>query len=125
MINVKVVGLKTVTSNIDRYSKEIDIGVQGAMEKVTELIVEKARSLAPVETGDLRASVQTAVRKMASDIVTGSVEATIKYAQYIEFGTSTQKAQPFLTPALEEGLAILGKEMQEAHRRAARRLSKS
>ena len=121
-ISVKVQGEKEVLRNMDAYKRYMNIEVQNALEEVLELITEKAKSLAPVDTGKLRASVQGVVRRMASDIIEGHIEATVEYATLIEFGTENMKAQPFLTPALDEGLKILTRKLQEAHKRAARRL---
>lgn len=123
-ISGKVTGEQKVISNLKTYSKYMDVGVQNAMETVVELIVEKAMTLAPVDTGKLRKSIVGTVQKMSGDLILGNVEATANYADYIEFGTSKAKAQPFLTPAIEEGLKILTKELENAHKRAASRLSK-
>ena len=102
----------------------MDVGVQAAMERVVDLIVQKAQALAPVDTGRLRSSVEGAVVKMSNDLISAQVQATAEYANYIEFGTSNMRAQPFLTPAIEEGLKILDKELKAAHDRASSRLSR-
>jgi len=124
MVNGKIHGEKQLYANMNKYAKLMDVGVQDAMEKVIEHIVEKAKALAPMDTGKLRSSVVGVVKKMSADIIEGHVEASVAYAQYIEFGTSTSQAQPFLTPAIDAALKILTHELQDAHKRAARRLSK-
>ena len=65
-----------------------------------EIGAERARSLAPVDTGELRDSIHA--------VLIGHGEAEIRvearHAPYVEFGTYKMAAQPYLSPALE-GLA--------------------
>lgn len=122
MVTVKIIGEKEVIRNMNNYSRNMGIETQSAIEEVIEVIVAKAQSLAPVDTGKLRSSIQGVVRSMASDIINGHVEATVPYATYIEFGTEKMKAQPFLTPALDEGYKVLERRLKEAHKRATSRL---
>jgi len=124
-VDIKIEGLKEIEKNIDIYAKYMDIGVQAAMEEVIDLIATKARDMAPVDTGKLRNSIQWTVRKMTKDLVTGSVMANIEYAKYIELGSSNRPPDPFLEPALEEGIKRLKKELEAAHKRAASRLKKT
>lgn len=61
---------------------------------------EKARSLAPVDTGRLRDSINYVVipdETIGWQVV---VYAATDYAVYVEYGTVRSPAQPFLRPAL-------------------------
>jgi HK97 gp10 family phage protein len=58
-----------------------------------------AKKLAPVDTGRLRASITHALGRDSQSIYC-DVGTDVEYAPYVEFGTSTQAAQPYLRPAL-------------------------
>lgn len=55
-----------------------------------------AKTLAPVDTGNLRNSITTDARQ--GDLV-AVVEATADYSAYVEFGTRRMRPQPFMRPA--------------------------
>lgn len=71
-------------------------------DRVTEAIAEDARRYAPVDTGELRGSIQATP---AVDGV-GHVIATADHASYVELGTYKMDAQPYLRPALYQRRAI-------------------
>lgn len=61
---------------------------------------QKARSLAPVDTGKLRESINYVVipdDQLGWQVV---VYAATDYALYVEYGTVNSPAQPFLRPAV-------------------------
>lgn len=55
-----------------------------------------AKSIAPVDTGTLRASIQAIKIGLAH----WKVVVSVHYAAYVEFGTVKMAAQPFLQPAV-------------------------
>ena len=57
-----------------------------------------AKTLAPVDTGNLRNSITTAV---TGDGLTAAVVATASYAPFVELGTSRMAPQPFMGPATD------------------------
>lgn len=59
-------------------------------------ITRDAKSLAPVDTGNLKNSIS-----MTGSGLQREVSPTAEYGIYQELGTSTQPAQPYLAPALE------------------------
>jgi HK97 gp10 family phage protein len=56
-----------------------------------------AAGLCPVDTGRLRASITSGM----VDDSTVAVGTDVEYASHVENGTSRQKAQPYLRPAIE------------------------
>jgi HK97 gp10 family phage protein len=62
-----------------------------------EAISGRAKALAPVDTGALRASIHTEAAGALSQRVADGVE----YGYFVELGTSRMSAQPFMTPAVE------------------------
>jgi len=61
-----------------------------------------AKRLCPVDTGRLRASIAWRAESDAEglSVVVGT---NVEYAPWVELGTSTQPARPYLRPALQEG----------------------
>lgn len=63
----------------------------------TALAVEtRAKQDAPVDTGRLRSAIAAEYNG-----TTATVNVNVDYALFVELGTRTQRAQPFLYPAME------------------------
>jgi HK97 gp10 family phage protein len=60
---------------------------------------ETARRLCPVDTGFLRSTIGHTYRTEDRTIV---IHADANYSIYVEYGTSSHRAQPFLRPAVLE-----------------------
>jgi HK97 gp10 family phage protein len=70
------------------------------MDEIGEAVVEEARRIAPVDTGDLAASIH-AVEETVDGGPGVAIVADVSYAAFVELGTSDTPAQPYLRPALE------------------------
>ena len=68
-------------------------------EVFVEVFLEIARKLVPVDTGYLKHTLEA-----ECDDTSCRAETDCEYAQYPEFGTWCQSAQPYFTPAVEAGL---------------------
>ena len=69
-----------------------------ATQKAVQDTVNFARSMAPVDTGNLRASIHGSTQVGAQHVL-GEVHAGAHYAPYVEHGTSRMAPQPFMRPA--------------------------
>lgn len=64
----------------------------------------KARQTAPIDTGNLRRSIQaTGWEDVEKDLIY-HVQAKAEYAGYVEYGTKKMSARPFLEPSANEAL---------------------
>jgi len=66
-------------------------------------IAKAAQQLAPIETGELRASIgYVEARKFGKPVlyITAGSDNRAPYAAYVELGTSRMRAQPYLRPAV-------------------------
>jgi HK97 gp10 family phage protein len=72
--------------------------------RVGEEVAQKAKDLAPVDTGALQASI--AAHPGTSPIAEAQIIASVDYAAFVEFGTSRQAAQSYLRAALD---AVVGR----------------
>jgi HK97 gp10 family phage protein len=71
--------------------------VRPSMDALGSAIVEKARELVPVDTGQLRDSIGYVYRQDTAEL---QIFADAPWAVFVEYGTSKMPAQPYLRPAL-------------------------
>ena len=118
--------MATITiKNLDRLQKKLnqlsEVDLTNIVKKATTFVQGQAKTLAPVDTGELRRSIHTEVKKENKAIV-GRVYTNNDHAVYVEFGTGQRgaespidrpinvtykqdwagmSAQPYLYPALK------------------------
>lgn len=115
----QVKGLKELNKILEQLPIKLQKrAVRKALRAGSRPIIQKARSLAPVDTGALKKSIIYAQRRdptrgaigfLKSSVAgkgkqnTGSEKKRVpsKYAHLVEFGTSRAPAQPFMRPALD------------------------
>ena len=118
----KVEGIKKLSARLAAMGGNVSDTARGAVLDSCHMIEASAKALCPVDTGNLRASLHTAVTVEGGAVV-GSVGTAVHYAPYVEFGTGAagagspsppkspkisgyrhdwrgNQAQPFLYPAL-------------------------
>lgn len=88
------VGIK-IESNLEEVLKEKGEAVARALEKVGLVAEGHAKTYCPVDTGRLRNSISH-----DADDTTAYVGTNVEYAADVEMGTSHQKEQPYLEPAI-------------------------
>jgi HK97 gp10 family phage protein len=84
---------KAVTKEVDKYNN--------VLETTAKNIVNRAKELAPKLSGNLSNSIKYTVAK-TNKISEITISAEADYAVCIEYGTSKQKPQPYLNPAIDE-----------------------
>lgn len=90
-------GIPALESALRRKVAELhEAAAEGVREEV-DAIKSDAQSRAPVDTGELRGSIEP-----ESEGLTGTVTTTSRHAGFMEFGTSKDEAQPFMKPAAEK-----------------------
>jgi HK97 gp10 family phage protein len=77
-----------------------------ALHAIGEFVTSEAKVRAPVDTGNLRGSIENEVIDNDKSVVIGT---NTEYAVYVEKGTYKQRAQPYLTPAVEENKSRIKK----------------
>ena len=90
--------------------KEVLAAMQKAEERALEAIgvfVDGEAVLrCPVDTGNLRSSINHRVNKKEKSV---SIGTPVEYGPYVEKGTRHQKEQPFLQPSVETNIARIRK----------------
>ena len=83
-------------SNLREVQAELRHRRERATEAIGLYVEGEAKLLTPVDTGNLRSSISH-----KSDDEKAVIGTNTDYSEFVEKGTSRQKAQPFLTPAAE------------------------
>lgn len=104
-----------VTDNSKQVKSDFEKAVLRALEECGLFAEGAAKKLCPVDTGNLRNSISHTV---ASDEQATYVGTNVEYAPYVELGTSRQRAQPYLKPAVSDNAntyrQIIDKELKNA-----------
>jgi hypothetical protein len=82
---------------VSGFMKKVDARIDAMMNQMGVAFVAEARRLVPKDTHQLEYSIGYTYRQ---DTKTFQGYADMPYAMAVEFGTSRQRAQPYLRPAL-------------------------
>jgi len=83
--------------DLSRAAAAVARGGEGIAATVGRGALNTARSIAPVESGDLRQGLRLVRR---GEVAT--IETTTEYAVYQEFGTSVMAPNPFIRPTVDQ-----------------------
>lgn len=98
-MSMEIQGLDQFMSWANNTPRQLTDEAKRAVTLRTLEMEVNSKNLAPVgDTGNLRRSITSDV-KGSGNSVTGEVTTNIEYNAYVEFGTSRQNAQPYLTPS--------------------------
>ena len=79
--------------------------VRSTLNTIGDQVVGWAQDLAPVDTGNLKSSLDHQAESNNTEIIGTSNDKApykdVEYAKYVELGTHKMHAQPFLRPAIE------------------------
>lgn len=116
----KLVGMAALQEQLTNLGAELGVKAMAqAARQAFKPVLEAARAMAPVDTGELRDSLRLSVKKpRAGDgvVVVGLRIGGSKGAKGLpparrwhlaEFGTAFQAAHPFLRPALDQNAAAV------------------
>ena len=81
----------------DQFKRLLEKTIANGMKAAGDQIVAEAKSLVPVDTGKLRDSIE--IKELNKDEV--SVGSDLEYALFVEIGTESIPARPYLQPAME------------------------
>jgi len=99
------INVQTIINLVDsaEIKKKISDASYAALKEAVQGVKADAKALCPVgETGNLKKSISTTVKRRKSGTVTAHVFTKTFYGGFVEFGTVKNPAQPFLRPAVEK-----------------------
>jgi HK97 gp10 family phage protein len=91
-----VQGLDQMISYVRSLDREQEKTAKKAVRESAYLMEAQAKALAPVQTGYLRESIKTHIKEGG---LTAEVISHAEYSLFVEYGTSKQEAQQFMSPA--------------------------
>lgn len=96
---VKIEGLEKLNRQLARIPQEARAEIKKALTKAGEEMADMARTLAPLDEGDLRASIKSEPGKheLAVEVSAGDHEGP--HARLVEYGTENMAARPYFWPA--------------------------
>ncbi|MEC9346063.1 MAG: HK97-gp10 family putative phage morphogenesis protein [Pseudomonadota bacterium] len=95
-LQVKVAGTSELRRRLSALPANARAEVTKAIDKSGAEVASMAAALAPVDQGDLKASI---THQMADDGLSAKVGSNEVHATFAEFGTKERPAQPFLFPS--------------------------
>ena len=88
---------KLELDNTEQFYKLLDEAKEDILKDVGNFVTSEAKLIVPVDTGNLRSSLDNKMK--GNDTV--QIGTDVEYSTDVEFGTSRQMAQPYLLPAYE------------------------
>jgi HK97 gp10 family phage protein len=95
-------GLEEFKLAVQQFNSGMQQHVQRQLAMWAEDVKALATQLVPVKTGRLRSSIYAKIQEWVAEI---GAEAT--YALFVEFGTRSMQARPYLYPAIQTYLPRL------------------
>ena len=89
-------------SNLNNVLSALNTAKRQTTETIGLYVEGEAKLRCPVDTGNLRASIDH-----DSDDEKAIIGSNVEYAIFLEKGTSRQKSQPYLTPAAENNISTI------------------
>lgn len=118
---LEITGLRETIRNLERYGADVS-DLKAAFQKIGNIVVGEAQSLAPKKSGALAASIRPSNTKNKSIVRAGS--ARVPYAGVQHFGWPRRniKATNYLYKASESKQAEVLRTLEEELERIANRL---
>ena len=108
-VQLEVAGAEELKAKLEKLDSELKRKISEKLAEIGSLIEQRARELAPVKTGRLRASIYSQLIDW-----TLNIGAKAPYARYVEFGTRWIRPRHFLLNAIRENLAKIESILREA-----------
>lgn len=87
-------------AGLARAMRRIELSTEKDLARFGIRVQNEARQRCPVDTGRLRASIQTSGVQHDGRGAYIEVGTNVGYAGFVEFGTRYMRAQPYMRPAL-------------------------
>lgn len=108
-VHLDISGHEEFKRAIARFDTQMQSKVREQLQEWARQVQQLAQKKVPVRTGYLQSTIYAKIQEWVAEI---GAEAT--YALFVEFGTRYMQAQPYLQPAIQEGLPSLERIILEA-----------
>lgn len=97
-----------LAARFENAAGRIGAPMAAAVRKTAFDIEADAKTLAPVDTGNLENSISTTITGDGrTGTITAEIGPTAEYGAFVEYGTSRMGPQPYMTPAAERHIPVL------------------
>jgi len=94
---------KTVETSVADWIRDLHSKLEEVVEEYTDKVFDEAVREVPVDTGNLRSTIEQIFEKKALEVIRGLVGTKkTDYAHHVHFGTFKMEARPFLKDALKK-----------------------
>lgn len=101
--------------NLEKMAERFADNLAEEFEEMRDDMQEEAEDRVPVRSGALKSSIDFKVERDADEIVINlNIDNLEDYWDCVEFGTSKQRPQPYLRPAIEKGMDEIQERLQRA-----------
>lgn len=90
-----------VIKKFENASKNAGNIAEDAVKELGTIAFKSARQIVPVDTGRLKTSIEVEFERQ-NLISKAEIGTDVPYAGYVEYGTSRQRAQPYMRPSLTQ-----------------------
>lgn len=105
--------------NLEKMAERFMDNLEEEFEEMKADMQEEAEDNVPVDTGALKSSIDFTVERDGDEIgISINTDKMENYWACVEYGTSKQRPQPFLRPAVEKGMEKLQERLQNAFRKS-------
>jgi HK97 gp10 family phage protein len=108
-VQLDISGHEEFKQAMAKFDTAMQTKVRDQLQEWARQVQQQAQKNVPVRTGYLQSTIYAKIREWVAEI---GAEAT--YALFVEFGTRYMQAQPYLQPAIQEGLPRLERIILEA-----------
>jgi len=120
--DVKISGRAGLQDALDRVVSTVDAEVAGVVRESADALIDGTRERVAHDTGNLHDSLDAVYAPDGLSADVGWFDPGDFYADFVEHGTSSQPAQPALTPAAEQERRMLPKRVEKHVGTAVRRI---
>ena len=86
------------SDKLDKIAADLRPRASEIVRKTAADIEARAKTTVPVDTGNLKNSIQTEMEPDSTEAIVGTA---VNYSVYVEYGTRRMAAKPYMTPAAE------------------------
>lgn len=98
---VEITGIKALAKKLGLAEEQINSAARRTVKETAEGVKKRAKDLVPVESGRLQRSINASYSSNGLQAEVKNTNNQAYYGQFIEYGTSSRPARPFMTPAAE------------------------
>lgn len=109
-VDLEMKGIEKAIKNIKGYEFRKVKSIRKSVAETAIKIETQATAAAPVDTGNLKNSINT---QYYQNGLTAEIGTPVEYGPYVEFGTRHMKAQPYLLPAYDRNVKSFKDEIKK------------